>query len=918
MLGPLEVLADDGEALPLGGRRPRALLALLLFHANEVVSTDRLIDGIWGDEPPASAPGALQVHVHSLRRALGADRIVTRPPGYVLRVEPGELDLDRFERLAAEGDPAAALALWRGPALGDVANERFAQAESARLDEVRLAALEARIALDLDGGRHAEVVGELDALVSAHPHRERFQAQRMLALYRSGRQADALAAYRQARAALDELGLEPSAELRALERRILAHDPLLAPASEPARPTEASAQLVGRDLDVTTIVALLARGPARLVTITGPGGVGKTSVARVVAEQVGAAGFVELASVEDPAAVAGELARALDPDADATRPPLDVAVEALAGGPRTLALDNLEHLEGAPALVAELLDRVPHLRVLATSRRPLRVSPEREYRLAPLELPAPVDRTVDALAGIPSVALYVERAARLVPGFALTETNAAAVARICRLVDGLPLGVELAAARIRVLGPEQTARRLGEGIALLRRAAPAVPERQQSVRAALDWSYRLLEDRERRCFRALGVLAGGGALDLVEALCPDVDAADTLETLIDASLVEHEADDDGEPRFSLLRPIREYALELLDAHSELGAARDRHLRYLLEVAADADARRRTDLVSSPRLRFGRDLDNFRAALDHAERAGRREELVRLTVALAIYWTLDELPDEGLRRFERALAAGPIDDPTLRFHVLNGVSLFAYLLGDLDRAREHNDRALGVAGAAAAVPPGDHGRALRLRSSIANSAGMPAEALAALEDALPLLEQAGDLVSVGRSLVTLADAWRRQGDVARALASAERAATVLASVGDEEGRGFALLARATAQVGGGDFAAAADSIRQSLAVASAAADVTTVESCILLRARTAAALGELELAARLLGFAEAAYAARGEARWEVEREYWEPAAEAVRFGLGDEALRRLGQEGAALGLDVAAGLAAEPTLGLRSG
>ena len=212
LLGPVEVRGDDGVPLPLGGKRPRALLTLLLLHANEVVSTDRLIDGIWGERPPASAPGALQVHVHALRKALGADRIVTRQPGYLVRVEPDELDVERFARLAASGDAdelRQALALWRGPALADVAYEPFAQAEAARLDESRLAALEARISADLDRGQHAALVGELDALVSAHPHRERLQAQRMLALYRSGRQADALAAFREARASLDELGLEP-------------------------------------------------------------------------------------------------------------------------------------------------------------------------------------------------------------------------------------------------------------------------------------------------------------------------------------------------------------------------------------------------------------------------------------------------------------------------------------------------------------------------------------------------------------------------------------------------------------------------------------------------------------------------------------------------------------------------------------
>ena len=231
LLGPIEVIGDDGASIPLGGARPRALLAQLLLNANDVVSTDRLIDGIWGEQPPASAASALQVHVHALRRTIGPDRIVTRPPGYVVRVDADELDVDRFARLVADGDPHGALALWRGQALADLAFEPFAQAEAARLEEARLATLEARIDADLDAGRHGALTGELDTLAAAHPHRERLQAQRMLALYRAGRQADALAAYREAREALDELGLEPSAELRALERRILEQDPSLEPVS---------------------------------------------------------------------------------------------------------------------------------------------------------------------------------------------------------------------------------------------------------------------------------------------------------------------------------------------------------------------------------------------------------------------------------------------------------------------------------------------------------------------------------------------------------------------------------------------------------------------------------------------------------------------------------------------------------------
>jgi DNA-binding SARP family transcriptional activator/nucleotide-binding universal stress UspA family protein len=239
VLGPLEVL-EDGRSLPLGGARQRALLAILLTHANEVVSTDRLIDQLWGGRPPNAALNTIQQYVSQLRKLLGAERIETRPPGYAIRLAPDELDLERFERLVEQGDAEAlyeALSLWRGPPLADFAFEEFAGAEIARLEELRLVAVERRIDSDLELGRHVQLVGELERLISDYPLRERFRAQLMLALYRAGRQAEALAAYQRARQTLvDELGIEPGPALQELERAILRHDPALAAAGGPAPP----------------------------------------------------------------------------------------------------------------------------------------------------------------------------------------------------------------------------------------------------------------------------------------------------------------------------------------------------------------------------------------------------------------------------------------------------------------------------------------------------------------------------------------------------------------------------------------------------------------------------------------------------------------------------------------------------------
>ena len=578
LLGPLEVLGDDGMPVALGGPRPRALLAQLLLVPNQAVSTDRLIDGIWGEAPPASAPNALQVHVHALRNALGADRIVTRPPGYLVRVQPDELDVDRFERLAQAGadDLREALALWRGPALADLAYEPFAMAAATRLDESRLAVLESRIDLDLTAGRHAEVVGELEALVLAHPHRERLQGQRIVALYRAGRQADALAAYRDARAALDELGLEPSPELRALERRVLEHDPSLAAAvrTPGAAVAEPPAQLIGRARELAAVVALLGREDARLVTLTGPGGTGKSTLAVAAAAQRGGAPFVDLAPVADPDLVIPTIAARLGIDEEQGEEPIATLARALAERERVFAvIDNLEHLAGSFADIAALLDAVPQLQLLATSRAPLHIALEHEYRVPPLGLPDPAADDLDAVSTAAAVRLYVERAREVVPEFEITKANAEAIAGITRGLDGLPLAIELAAARVRVLGVEGTRKRLGEAQALLTQTAPDLPERQRSIRATVAWSVDLLDGHARHALAALSLFPAGATLEALEAIAdPRTDVAVSLDALLDASLANWSLTGGSEPRFTMLETIRAYAAAELGSDDSSAAS----------------------------------------------------------------------------------------------------------------------------------------------------------------------------------------------------------------------------------------------------------------------------------------------------------------------------------------------------------
>jgi predicted ATPase/DNA-binding SARP family transcriptional activator len=649
LLGPVEVVDGDGRPIALG-QRPRTVLALLLLDANEVVSTDRLIDGIWAETaPPASAAGSLQVHVHALRKAIGAERIVTRDPGYAIQVEHDELDVLRFERFAAEGrralhggdaagaaaSLAEALALWRGPALADFRYAPFAQTEAQRLEEARTVTLEARIEADLRLGRHAGLVAELEALVAEHPLRERLRGQLMLALYRSGRQADALAAYHEARRVLvDQLGIDPSPELRELEQAVLRQDPALAPIPTPAAAVgDAGAGLIGRELELTAVAALLGREDTRLVTLTGTGGSGKTRLARAVAEQHEDSVFVDLAPVGDPSLVLPTIARALQVDEHEDHPLLDDVAQALDGS-GLLVLDNLEHLLGAFPLVGELLGAAPAQSILATSRVPLRLAAEHEYRVPPLPTPPPGADDPATLRSVASVHLYCERARSVLPAFELVDENSDAVARICRALDGLPLAIELAAARVRVLGPEGTAKRLGEALALLTRGSPDIPERQRSLRATIDWSYDLLDADSRHVFQVLGAFAGGCSLDGVESVSrDDVDVPTAVETLLDAGLVTSVATPAGEPCFGMLETIREYALAKLEAAGEVDLVRDRQVAYFLRLVDDGIAVRARDPGRYGRTVTPLDRDNFRAALDHAAATGDDEALLALTAGL---------------------------------------------------------------------------------------------------------------------------------------------------------------------------------------------------------------------------------------------------------------------------------------------
>ena len=654
ILGPLEVWHDRG-ALELGGPRSRALLAALLVRAGEPVTGEALAQALWGEDASRTAAKALQMQVSRLRRALGpaADRLQTVGSGYRLHVAPGELDADRFEQLCWRGAelPARqaatvlreALALWRGPVLADLRYEAWAQPEIRRLEDLRAVAIEDRVKADLELGEHARLVGELEALVREYPLRERLRAQQMLALYRAGRHADALAAFREARATLDaELGLAPGPELRRLEQAILVHDPSLAApaAAEPGVPAGPPTPTFGREEDVRRVLTLVEE--TRLLTLTGPGGVGKTRLAIEVARAAGGR-FVSVASTADAERVPALICDALM----VTRIPGESEEEALdrmlGRGPMLLVLDNLEQMSDAGPLLAELLERHAGLQVLATSRQPVGIQAERLFPVAPLARGA-------------DVALFAERARARNPGFVVTEDNGPAVTAICERLAGLPLAIELAAARLGVLTPAILATRLSTALSVLAHGPSDAPPRQRTLRATLDWSFDLLEPQEQHAFTALAAFVGGCELDAAEAVTGA--SLEVLEGLVAKSLLISR---DG--RLSLLEPVRQYAAERLTARPDADAIHRRHHAHFLALAEQAEPELWVRGRSAPQLAaIRRERDNFDVALERAFAGGRTLDALALAGALHPIGWLTNASKWTRMSCARALAAAGEDAP----------------------------------------------------------------------------------------------------------------------------------------------------------------------------------------------------------------------------------------------------------------
>jgi predicted ATPase/DNA-binding SARP family transcriptional activator len=878
ILGPLEVRCD-GRAVPLGGRRQRAVLALLLLRANEVVSVDALAEGLWGEGAPANPARSLQVFVSDLRKALRAaglgDRIVTQAPGYRIAVEPGELDVELAERLAAEGKPREALELWRGEPLADFAYEAFAAAPVARLEELRLALLEDRVAADLALGRHAELVGELEELVAQNPYREGLRAHLILALYRAGRQSDALAAYQATRTLLvEELGIDPKPELQELERAVLRQDPSLdLPVARPGG-------LVGRERELAELEQLVRA--ERLVTLTGTGGIGKTSLARAVCDRVEGARFVQLASLAEPALLPATLALALGVE-DA-----DELVQALDGEEVLLCLDNFEQLLAAAPYVAGLLDRSPGLRVLATSRSPLKLSGEREYPLDPL--PA-----ADA------AELFAARAAAVSPEFAPRE-HEDAIRGICERLDGLPLALELAAGRIRLLSPQGILDRLEQALPLLAGGPRDRPERQQTLRAAIDWSYRLLEPEEQRLFRALAVFRGGFDLAAAVALAgrDELDVLDPLSALIEHSLVRRR-EEGGEPRFHLLETIREFAAERLEAEGEAADARRRHAGHYLAFAAPGSLPFDSDELTAWLPRAETERANLRAALGWLVEQGKADEALTLARRLSSLWIHRGPLAEGGEWLERALAL-PGGEDAARAAALGRAGLVASQRGRYDEARRFLAESLDHR--RRADEPAELASDLIRLGVVTSAAGDFEGAQEAFEEAVALGRSLDDKRLTSSALNNLGELARLGGDLATARARYEESLELDLERGSAYGVALRRLNLGALALEEGDLAEAESQVRAALESSVAVSADDTTLSCLEVVAAAAARRGELARAARLLAATEALRRELGFVLPASERPLIDATAALVEAGLAPGELGPARAEGAALGLEQA--------------
>ncbi|MEH1166248.1 BTAD domain-containing putative transcriptional regulator [Micromonospora sp. CPCC 205539] len=848
LLGAVQAFHDDGVPVEIGGVRLRMLLARLAVEAGRPVSAESLIDDLWGEDPPTGATSALQGLVSRLRKALGAaGGVELVAGGYRLPVRAEDVDVCRFEELAAKGRRelaagrakeasallGAALGLWQGPALADVLDARFASLLVTRLDGIRAAAVEDRFDAELKLGRHGEVLTDLNTAAAAQPLNERLAELLMRGLAAAGRQSDALAAYEDIRASLsDELGVDPSPELQKTHVSLLRGD-LDRPAAQPGQAAPAPrlpiplTSFFGRERELGRVAQLLA--VSRLVTIIGPGGAGKTRLSLEAAAldraHEGRIWFVPLAglSAADPLpdAVLAALNGLYKAGGMEQVAALDRLTELLDVGDALLVLDNCEHVvEAAAELAARLLDRLPQLRILTTSREPLAITGEALCHLGPLELPSEDSDPAEAAASA-AVRMLADRAVSVAPGFVLDATTTGAVVEICRRLDGMPLALELAAARMRSMSVVQIARRLDDRFRLLASGSRTALPRQRTLQAVVEWSWELLDEPERRLARRLSALPGGATLTVLEQVCADDclradDVVYVLGSLVEKSLVQQ----DG-ARYRMLETIRAYAaVRLAESGDDVPAG---FAAYFLALAEEQEPllRRREQLEAIAV--FDAEHDNLAWALRAAFEAGDVEMAVRFVRAMFWYWGIRGMTTQFETFLDEVLAFRGELPPDARaaFEIVRGASG-----GRPGKARQADDNPRAALGFHPALPllrmsqlvgedgglqevlahpdPWVRASAHWARDFLLSERGDPYSGAESRREALRGFEEVGDRWGLVMSYLSMGREHTLRGEFSLSIADYERALAVATELGTEQHLFSTCAALSMARIRAGDI------------------------------------------------------------------------------------------------------------------
>ena len=958
VLGPVGMWVDDCE-VPVPAGKPRAILAMLALAGGRAVSAEQLVIGLWGEDPPPTAAKTLQVHVSTLRARLrdSDTTLVLTSSGYRLSIDPEAIDVATFERIADDGMVAlgegradvasrllrSALAEWTGEPLSNVLDSPFAAHEADRLALRRLAVVQARVEADLSLGLGATLVDELRAIADASPYDERACGQLMVALYRSGQPAAALAVFRAFRSTLgEELGLEVGPDLVELEHHVLMHDDSLlsAPAGAAARRTNLPqdvSRFIGREAETIALAENVRR--SRLMTVAGVGGAGKTRLALTVAgslldEFADGVWFVELAPLSRPDLVTAAVAEVVGSRVDDG---IEGIADFIDARPMLVVLDNCEHvIDSVASLAHTLLRRCPGLRIIATSREPLAIDGEQIYRVPPLAL-VDVDKAdADEIRGCDAVRLLADRAALQRPGFAISDDDAAAAARICGRLDGMPLAIELAAARLRTLTMDDLAQRLDERFSVLTGSSRHTLARQQTLRALIDWSYDLLSPHEQEMLDRLSVFVGGFTVEAAEAIsadAADLDALELLTALVDKSLVE--VNDNDATRFRLLETIRQYATERLKTRDPgvvdgVRLTHARHYLLLAESAAPSLAQGPGQLHWLERLSL--DHDNLRVAAITFELRGEVDEGLRLVNALHDYWDIRTHMVEGASTITAFL-----EHPSARQHSEEYVLALCHAIdmleriGELGRADELVARAENLASDLGSVDTEvtvavrssmlatRHGRfeeALDLLRPFAEADLAPSQAIrlhmmwayvclyldelvdarAALGRAAAVARDVGNERRLCAILSNLSCVDVAEGDLAAATTNLQEAQTLAARIGDSTTVLYILTNLGVVALQAGDLDRARISYRDGLLRGTNGSDVIPVFGCMLGLALCSTAKGDLATAAILHGVVETGYHGAETVLDPTETAMMREDRERLRDALGDTELTRLMEQG----------------------